>query len=305
MATRSSTLRFGVRRSPIWVVAGLALGLAAAACATEAPKTMSDGEQARTYLAVAVDRSDPAASDTATGSASAIARFVSVPADSDSARVLAAAGTSLDLPAPDACATSGASEGLEPPLNSLGPVEFLEAGDVAISASGTTTPLVPHAFPTVGAFASGVLYTTRDRAASSLPQGVPYVVTASGSPSMMPVHVEADAPPSLSAVAVSGQPLRDVTEVHTGAPIALAWAAGDAPDLVYVELLAYDGSSSTLCTFHDEAGTGTVPGDAFGGTGQGRIAIHRVRQRRLESSQSPAGELRFDFQIGNAVEFAK
>jgi len=305
MSTRSPALGFSARRSPLWAIAALGLGLTAAACANEAPRTLSDGEQARTYLAVAVDRSDPAASETATGSASAIARFVSVPAYSDSARVLGAAGTSLDLPAPDACATSGAGEGLEPPLNSLDPVEFLEAGDVAISTSGVATPLVPHAFPTVGAFASGVLYTTRDRAASSLPQGVPYVVTASGSASVTPVRVEADAPPSLSGVALSGTPLKEVTEVHTGAAIPLTWAAGESPDLVYVELLAYDGSSSTLCTFHDEAGAGTVSGDAFAGTGQGRIAIHRVRQHRLDAPQSPTGELRFDFQIGSAVEFAK
>jgi hypothetical protein len=74
---------------------------------------------------------------------------------------------------------------------------------------------------------------------------------------------------------------------------------------VYVELLAYDGSSSTVCTFHDESGAGTVPADAFSGVGSGRIAIHRVRQRRVDGASAPAGELRFDFQIGNAVEFAR
>jgi hypothetical protein len=305
MATRTSFLDTCVRRSPTWGVAGLVAGLTAAACANEAPRTVSDNEQSRTYLAVAVDRSDPAAAEAATGSASAIARFVSIPAESDSARVLVAAGTSLDLPAPDACATSGSQDGLEPPLPSQGPVEFLEAGDVAIVASGATTPLVPHAFPTVGAFASGVLYTTRDRAASALPQGVPYVVTASGSPSVANVHVETDAPPALTSVELLGTAIKDVTDVRTGSPLTLAWNPGEAPDTVYVELLAYDGSSSIVCTFHDELGSGTVPADAFNGVGPGRIAIHRVRQHRIDAGPQPNGEIRFDFQIGSAVEFAR
>jgi hypothetical protein len=283
----------------------VAVGFVAAACANEAPRTVSDNEQSRPYLAVAVDRSDPAAVETATGSASAIARFVSIPAYSDSARVLVAAGTSLDLPAPDACATSGAQDGLEPPLPSQGPVEFLEAGDVAIVASGATTPLVPHAFPTVGAFASGVLYTTRDRASSALPGGVPYVVTASGSASVGSVRVETEAPPALTSIELLGTPIKDVTDVRTGSPLSLAWNAGETPDNVYVELLAYDGSSSIVCTFHDEAGAGTVPADAFAGMGPGRIAIHRVRQHRIDAASAPTGEIRFDFQIGAAVEFAR
>lgn len=304
MAIRSSLLDACARRSPIWGVAVLGVAVAAAAC-NEAPRTVSDNEQSRTYLSVAVDRTDPALADTATGSASAVARFVSIPAYSDSARLLVAAGTALEVPPVDACATSGAQDGIEPPLPSQGPVEFLEAGDVAIAASGVTTPLVPHAFPTVGAFASGVLYTTRDRAASALPQGVPYVVTATGSASVANVRVDTEAPPALTGVELLGAPLKDVTEVHTGAPLSVVWAAGEAPDLVYVELLAYDGSSSTLCTFHDEAGVGTVPADAFKGAGQGRIAIHRVRQQRIDGTPQPTGEVRFDFQIGSAVEFAR
>lgn len=305
MAIRSSSRGAAALRPPLWGAAGVAVVLGAAACANEAPRTVSDGEQAHTYLTVAVDRSDPAATDTAAGSASAIARFVSIPAYSDSARVLAAAGASLDLPAPDSCTSAGAQDLTEPPLSVQDPVEFLEAGDVAIAASGTTTPLVPHAFPSVGAFASGVLYTTRDRAASALPLGVAYVVTATGSGSVSNVHVEAEAPPSLAGLEISGTPIKDVTEVRTGAPISLAWTPGDAPDLVYVELLAFDGSSSVVCTFHDEAGSGTVAADSFGGVGTGRVAVHRVRLRHVDSAATPTGEVRFDFQVGNAVEFAK
>lgn len=292
-------------RPPLWSAGGLTVLLGTVACATEAPRPMSDGEQAHTYLAIAVDRSDPTLADSATASASAIARFVSIPAYSDSGRVLVAAGASLDLPPLDACTMGGSPEGSDSLLTLQDPVEFLEAGDVAIAASGAMTPLVPHAFPSVGAFASGVLYTTRDRAASALPQGVPYVVSATGSASVSGVRVEVDAPSSLTGVEVSGIPIKDVTDVRTGTPISLVWAPGDAPDLVYVELLAYDGSSSVLCTFRDDAGAGTIAADAFNGAGAGRIALHRLRVRRMDGGATPAGEVRFDFQIGSAVEFAK
>jgi hypothetical protein len=288
----------------LWGAAGPAVVLAAVAC-NEAPQPVSDAEQTRTYLAVAIDRTDPALVDSTVGSASAIARFVSIPAYSDSGRVLSAVGAALELPAPDTCATGSTQENAEPPLTLQEPIEFLEAGDVALASSGTSTPLVPHAFPTVGAFASGVLYTTRDRTANALPQGVPYVVTASGSASVSTVRVEADAPPSLAGVEIAGTPIKDVTEIRTGAPVTLAWTAGDPSDLVYMELLALDGSSSLVCTFHDDAGVGTVASDAFSGTGAGRIAIHRVRTRHVDSGAVPTGEVRFDFQVGSAVEFAK
>jgi hypothetical protein len=305
MANRFRSSRVHGYRGQLSGLAAMAVGLGAVACAIDPPQPVSDSEQPRTYIAVAVDRSDPAVSESAVGSASAIARFVSIPAFSDSGRVLVAAGASLDLPPPDSCAIGGAQEITEPPLTLQSAVEFLEAGDVAIAAAGATTPLVPHAFPPVGAFASGVLYTTRDRAASALPQGVPYVVTASGSASVGNVHVEVEAPPALASVEVSGTAIKDVTGVRTTAPISLAWTAGDAPDLVYVELFAFDGSSSVVCTFHDEAGVGTVAPDSFSGIGVGRIALHRVRLRHVDSGAAPTGEVRFDFQIGSAVEFAK
>jgi hypothetical protein len=292
-------------RAPLWGAAGPAVVLGAVACAVDPPQPVSDSEQGRTYLAVAIDRSDPALADSTAGSASAIARFVGIPAYTDSGRVLSAAGASLDLPPADSCSTGAAQEATEPPLTLQEPIEFLEAGDVALATSGVSTPLVPHAFPTVGAFASGVLYTTKDRASSALPQGVPYVVTASGSASVPTVRMEADAPPSLVGVEIAGTPIKDITEIRTGAPVSLAWSAGDAADLVYVELLALDGSSSLVCSFHDDVGTGTIAPDTFGGLGAGRVAVHRVRLRHVDSATAPTGEVRFDFQVGNAVEFAK
>ncbi len=281
-----------------------AVGFTAAACATQAPTPVPDGEQSKTHALISVDRTEPAAPESP-GSASAIARFVSVPAYSDTTRVLVAAGAEPSLPPADTCQTSGADDDLEPPLPSQDPIEFVEAGDVTLTAGGATTPLAPHAFPTVGSFASGVLYTTRDRAADGLPPGARYTVTVTGSASIPAFGLVGDAPSMPRGVQIGGADLKDVTEVHTGRPLELTWTPGDATDQVYVELLAYDGSTSVLCSFRDETGAGSVPADAFSGAGAGRLAIHRVRLRRVEGGTAPAGDIRFDFQVGAPVEFAR
>jgi hypothetical protein len=273
------------------------------ACATEAPAVVGDGEPARTHAVLSVEHSEPAAADT-TGSASAIARFVNLPAVSDPGRILSAAGATLDLPAVDTCLPSGSQGELEPPLPSQGGVEFVEAGDVNLTAGEAVTPLVPHAFPTVGGFASGVLYTTRDRTSEALPTAVPYLLSVTGSSSVAPLRVAVDAPRTPVGVTIAGVALADVTELHTGAATVVSWAPGESGDSVYAELLAYDGSPSVLCTFRDEAGAGTVPAEAFAGTGAGRLALHRVRSRHVESAVGPSSEIRFDFQVGSAIEFS-
>jgi hypothetical protein len=43
-----------------------------------------------------------------------------------------------------------------------------------------------------------------------------------------------------------------------------------------------------------------VPEGTFTGAGAGRLALHRLRARSFEAS-----EMRFDFQVGAPVEFAK
>jgi hypothetical protein len=282
----------------------LGLGFAAAACANEPPASGGDGERSKTQAVVTVDRTEPLSLDSP-GSASAIARFVSVPAFSDPARVLGAAGAALDLPQVDTCQASDGQDELEPPLPSLGAVEFVEAGDVIISAAGAATPLVPHAFPTVGGFASGVLYTTRDRTSSALPAAAAYALSATGSSLVPTLRAAANAPRSPAAILLGGATLREVGEVHTGRPIELSWTPGEATDIVYAELFAYDGSPSVVCTFRDEAGAGTVPADSFAGAGTGRLALHRVRSRHFDGGAAPSGEMRFDFQVGTSVEFAK
>jgi hypothetical protein len=282
----------------------LCFGIGAVACANEPPAAIGDGDPTKTQVVVTVDRTEPSSPD-AQGSASAVARFVTVPAYSDPIRVLVAAGATLDLPAPDACQSSDTQDDIEPPLPSQDPVEFVEAGDVAIHANDVTSALVPHAFPTVGAFASGVLYTTKDRAAGALPAGVPYIVSATGSSSVSSLRLVALAPIAPANVQIDGATLSDVADVTTSKPLAFTWNAGDGADLVYVQLLAYDGSPSVVCTFRDEAGSGSIARDTFAGIGSGRLAIHRVRTRHVDATSGPSGDVRFDFEVDEPVEFVK
>jgi hypothetical protein len=282
----------------------LALGATAFACANEAPTVVDGGERAKTLAVITVDRNDPASADLA-GSASAIARFVSVPEFSDASRLLVASGAIFELPALGTCQAAEAQDELEGANALLGPVEFVEAGEVTLAASGVTTPLVPHAFPAVGTFASGVLYTTRDRESSALPSAVPYVVSVTGSPEMTAVRAQADAPPVPAHVRVGGADLGDIDVVRTDRAIDVSWERGAAADVVYVELLSYDGSPTTVCSFPDQVGAGSISAGTFAGAGGGRIAVHRLRQRHIGAASASVGEIRFDFQVGASVEFSR
>jgi hypothetical protein len=292
-----------VKPSRALVAASLCVGLAAFACANEPPTSGTDGDRGKTLALVTVDRSEALTSDAA-GSASAVARFLSVPAFSDPVRTLSAAGAMLDLPAVDTCVAADPQDELEP-APAQGTVELLEAGDVSVAVAESVTPLVPHAFPTVGGFASGVLYTTRDRASSALPSATQYTISTTGSAAVPALHVVADAPRSPANVLIGGVALADVTDVHTHRTVDLSWTPGDEADVVYAELFAYDGSPSVVCTFRDEAGAGAIPADTFAGAGTGRVALHRFRSRRFDGGSAPSGETRFDFQVGVSVEFAK
>ena len=282
----------------------LALGATAFACANEAPTVVDGGERAKTLAVITVDRSEPATLGSP-GSASAIARFVSVPEFSDAARLLVASGAIFELPAPGTCQAAEGADELDGTNALLGPVEFVEAGEVTLSASGVTTPLVPHAFPAVGTFASGVLYTTRDRESGALPSGVPYFVSVTGSQGMNAVRTVAEAPAVPAHVRVGGAALGDVDIVRADRAIDVSWERGDAADIVYVELLSYDGSPTTVCSFGDQVGTGTIAAGTFAGAGAGRIAVHRLRQRHIGAASVSAGEIRFDFQVGASVEFSR
>jgi hypothetical protein len=192
------------------------------------------------------------------------------------------------------------------PLAALGPVEFLEAGDVAISAGGSITALAAHAFPTVGDFASGVVYATRDQSAEPLPADAHYVIATQGSSVVSPMEVHAEAPRELEQVTVNGVPLADLREISSGEPFDLTWSVGEAGDVVLVEVAFQDGAPSLLCAFRDDNGAGTVTTETVAPLGPASLAVHRTRIRSFERAVGfDTAELRFDFQRTTTVEFVE
>jgi hypothetical protein len=211
-------------------------------------------------------------------------------------------GLGAELPALGQC-VSGDRGRDQAPAAPLAHVELLEAGDVALSTAWATTHLAPRAFPTVTDFISGIVYTTRDRAAEPLPPGVTYDVRTTGGLHVPPLTLRVEAPPALEAVTVSGTPLPELSSVATAEPLDLTWAVGAAGDIVYAELSSADGAPTVVCAFRDELGTGTVPASAFIGSGEGRVSFHRLRSHSFRVAAIDRGELRFDYELGKAVTF--
>jgi hypothetical protein len=234
--------------------------------------------------------------------AAAFAGFVRTPPDVDANAMLRLAGFGLDLPAVGQCAEPNRERASGMPLNPLGRVEFLDAGDVTLRTSTTNVPLATRALPAVTDLIAGVVYTTRDRAADPLPAATTYTLTASGG-LLHAFNVNTSAPAQLSSVNVGSTPLAELTSVAVQSALTLNWQPGLSRDFVYVELATQDASATTRCTFRDDAGAGTVPASAFVGTGLGEVSLHRVHSEQFASGSVDAGEVRFDFEQSVNVEF--
>jgi len=276
--------------------------LLAAGCAQEAPYT-ADEEQGSTHALVAVDRSRSAkrSSDVRAG---ALASFARIPATVDTTTALELIGLDAQLPDLNRCAVRDAGRDPSTPLSPFDRVELLAAGNVSVVVGSEETVLAPRVFPTVTDMISGVVYTTRDLAAEPLPAGQAYVIRTGGSPELDPLELGVDAPQEPASVAVGGVPLAELQSLAVSHGLEVTWEGGDAGDIVYVELSA-EGVPCTVCAYDDAPGVGSVPAEAFAGSGEGRIAVHRVRSRVFEAPDIERGELRFDFEIAADVTYGE
>ncbi|HEY6727746.1 MAG TPA: hypothetical protein VI197_27115, partial [Polyangiaceae bacterium] len=277
-AREHGTRPHGVRGGA-WCVGG-SLGLFLMGCGIETDPPV-DTEVRTTHAVVTIERSESA--DGSSSKAEALAGFLEVPALVDAHSVLQLVGLGLDLPEPGSC-TLGAARATAGPLTETANVEFVDAGAVELEVSGARERLAPYAFPTVTDSISGVLYTSRDRAADPLPSGSRYTLTAAGSG--LGLRVSHDAPHALSGVTVNGTPLAEVAGVGTSNPLDLTWDVDAPGDIVYVELTASSAQSAAqvpsasrrvICSFADELGAGSVPTEAFAAGGTGRVSVHRLR----------------------------
>lgn len=281
-----------------------AVALLALGCSAEMASYSTDAATGSTHALISIQRSASADGQTA-ARAGAVAGFVRMPADIDADSVLSLVGLGLQLPAPGTCTRRLTPSDPSLPMSSMGHVELLEAGDVSLDAANATTTLAPRAFPTITDRISGVLYTTRDRSADPLPASVRYTVRTSGGVNVEPLMVSTEAPALFSNVTVGGVPLGDVGTIRTSQPLDFDWTGRSAEDLVYVELSKSDGSAGAICTFHDAAGSGTVPAGTLDALGAGRVAVHRLRTREFSSAGIDSGELRFDFELAQNVTFGQ
>lgn len=283
--------------------AATSLVAAVAAACSVAPVDYSAEADAgsSTHALITVERS-AILNTTEAPRAAAFAGFVRTPPDVDASAMLRLAGFGLDLPALGKCAEPNRERSSSMPLNPLGRVEFLDAGDVTLRTNATSAPLATRALPAVTDLIAGVVYTTRDRAADPLPAATTYTLSASGG-LLRAFNVNASAPAQLSSVNVGGIPLAELNTVNAHTPISFNWSPGSSRDFVYVEFTTQDGSATTRCTFRDDAGVGSVPASAFTGTGLGEISLHRVHSEPFASGSVDAGEVRFDFEQSANVEF--
>ena len=151
-------------------LASTASVLGALACSAEVEDYGSDAAVGSTHALITVERSQTVGTSQ-TASAVALAGFVRVPAEVDARLATQLLGLELELPEIDGCQSVDRSEA-SGPLAGMGQVEFLDAGDVSLSAREASTDLAPRAFPTVTDSISGVMYTTRGRAAGPVPRAV-------------------------------------------------------------------------------------------------------------------------------------
>lgn len=277
---------------------GLAAGLVvlAGGCALD-PEPAGEDETGSTHAVISISRSETA--DGENSRAEALAGFLNVPPLVDAAAAMQLVGLGLDLPDLGSCLV-GESNPVGP-LTETALVEFVEAGDVTLDVAGAREQLAPFAFPTVTDSISGVLYTSRDRAADPLPSDSRYTVSADG----LGLVVARDAPKALEGVTLSGLPLAEVEAVKTGTPLDLTWSVASAGDVVYVELSGGATGSRTICSFADDVGAGSVPTDGFTSGSIGQVAVHRLRMHSFEvlEADSNRGQLRFDFALTANIAF--
>jgi hypothetical protein len=269
------------------------LGLAAFGCSATVSATPEQGDAeaaSQTAALVTVQRTDVARSE-------AVARFMRIRGRQDAAEALRAVGGAVDLPALGTCVSlaSVASANATPTPS----VQLLDVGSVSMEANGVQTALFARQVPDVVDVVSGIVYA-RAAEAEMLPARTRYTIRVGGAADADAFVVEATAPADLADLRVSGQDARAVA-LAPGAAADLAWSAGAADDLIYVDINGSSLAGSTLrCAFAD---TGSASVAAALLPDEGSLAIHRLHRERFHTGAIDGGEVRFDF--AKVVSFSR
>ena len=251
--------------------------------------------------------------------ADALAGLIRVPDTADAAEVFALAGLREQLPAVGQCqAGDPAVTQLAETDIGVASVELVPADTVIIVTPGGEHPLAPHAFPSISDSIRGVIYTSRDQTAWSLPDAGKYEIVLRGAEGLEQGNAAYQSPGVPSSVTIGGVPLAEVDELSQ-ADLDLTWApSGSSLDLLAVRLHLAD--STYTCTFRDADGFGSMSlldarralapslarvGDPTLGRAQGALSLHRIR---AEASAAPGDasvvEVRFDFSVARELAFS-
>lgn len=275
--------------------------LLAAACAPV--EDTNEPIATTTHALLRVDRSARVgAENEATGVA--FAGIVRVPEQADPELLLRLSGKGPTLPAIGQCMlTSHERDAL--PTGELGHAEFLAAGDVVLGTAEGQTLLAPRAFPILTAEPlSGMVYTSRDRAPDPLPSGAAYLLKTTGTEQLPGIELRVRAPDELRDVTIGGAPFETVPSVDGSGEVVVGWRAGDARDVVYIEVTgSAAGGSLGLCAFRDADGRGSLPRGLFGAVGVGSLAFHRLREVAADVPSLDGAEARFDFALTAELSF--
>jgi hypothetical protein len=190
------------------------------------------------------------------------------------------------------------------PLSTLGPVDLVDVGEVALEASNIRATFAARAFPDVADLVAGVVYTTRDLVADPLPDHGTYTFRIAGSHSVLPTTLEALAPGPARDLFVAGLPLRGETLAVRRGDLSVRWEPAVGTDLVYVELASMeDGPLDRVrCTFANE-GQAIIAAAALPRATMQSISVHLVRREGVAAPGLDGGWIRFDLATSGTLRF--
>jgi hypothetical protein len=264
----------------------------------------SDASTTSTQALLSVERTASAADPTGSARTHASAYFLRMQAGADQGMAARLVGASVVLPPMGQCAAVEVLGDQGMPLASLGPVDLVDVGEVALEASEARATLAARAFPDVVDLVSGVVYTTRDLVANPLPLQGAYTFRISGSQVVPPMELVGRAPGPIDDFAVGGVPLHADAIALPRDNVSITWRPQPGADLVYVELAsAEDGPLERVrCTFAN-SGVGQIAQAALPKAASQTITVHVVHREPVAAAGIDSGEIRFDLATNGAVRF--
>jgi hypothetical protein len=264
----------------------------------------SDASATSTQALLSVERTTAATDAPSSVRAHASAYFLRLQAGADRTLAARLVGAVDVLPGLGQCQSAPMLSDQGMPLASLGPVDLIDVGEIALEASSTRATLAARAFPDVVDLVSGVVYTTRDLVGDSLPGEGAYTFRVSGSWALPAMALEGHAPGGIEHLYVGGYALRAEPLALTREDLAVTWQPPAGADLAYVELAsAEDGPLERVrCTFPND-GRATIPAAALPKAAAQTISFHLIRREDVAAPGLDRGEIRFDVATTGPLHF--